>query len=135
MEAASAHEEPHDERARAQEAFKIRVRAAIEERDIPSPRQTTNGDEERYANYIGSYSKGLPHNALGEVDRAAYGRLLDAARVGKAEEIEEVPLGGTVKLVNPMAGVAFDLEGADSHQLAIGPPPRGGEPDARRRHG
>jgi hypothetical protein len=28
-----------------------------------------------------------------------------------------------VKLVNPLAGVAFDLEGLDSHQLAIDPPP------------
>jgi hypothetical protein len=120
---ASAHERTERDGDRAQEAFKVRVRAAIEERDIPPPSQATNGDEERYANYIGSYSKGLPHNAFGEVDRAAYGRLLDAAREGKTEAFEEVPLGGTIKLVNPMAGVAFDLEGTDSHQLAVGPPP------------
>src|SRR2546422_10801041 len=25
--------------------------------------------------------------------------------------------------VNPQAGLAFDLEGTDSHQLAMGPPP------------
>ena len=120
---ASAHEKTGRDGDRAQEGFKIRVRAAIEERDIPPPRQATNGDEERYANYIGSYSKGLPHNSIGEVDGAAYGRLLDAAREGEAEAFEEVPLGGTIKIVNPMAGVAFDLEGMDSHQLAIGPPP------------
>jgi hypothetical protein len=39
---------------------------------------------------------------------------------------EQVPLGGgtnAVKLVNPLAGRAFDLEGTDSHKLAIGPFP------------
>ena len=33
------------------------------------------------------------------------------------------PLGGGEKLVNPLAGLAFDLEGTDSHQLAIPPFP------------
>ncbi|HEX9735062.1 MAG TPA: twin-arginine translocation signal domain-containing protein [Thermoanaerobaculia bacterium] len=32
------------------------------------PAQTCNGDEALYPNRIGSYSKGLPHNAIGEVD-------------------------------------------------------------------
>jgi len=65
----------------------------------------------------------LPHKSIGEVDKTSYERLLDAARDGTAAGFENVPLGGTVKLVNPLAGVAFDMEGRDSHQLAIGPPP------------
>ena len=39
---------------------------------------------------------------------------------------EQVPLGGgtnAVKLVDPLAGRALDLEGTDSHKLAIGPFP------------
>ncbi len=32
-------------------------------------------------------------------------------------------MGGNIPLVNPQAGLAFDLEGADSHALAIGTPP------------
>ncbi len=108
---------------RAEECFNIRREAALDERQVPTPNQVTNGDEERYANFIGSYSKGLPHNSIGEVDRTSYERLLDAAGGGTAAGFENVLLGGTVKLVNPLAGVAFDMEGRDSHQLAIGPPP------------
>jgi hypothetical protein len=108
---------------RAQEAFQIRERVAAEEREIATPTQVTNGDEKLYGNFIGNYSKGLPHNGIGEVDKAAYQQLVEAAEDGRAEAFENVPLGGTVKLANPMAGVAFDMEGTDSHQLAIGPPP------------
>ena len=108
---------------RAEECFNIRREAALDERQVPTPNQVTNGDEERYANFIGSYSKGLPHNLIGEVDRTSYELLLDAARHGTAARFENVRLGGTVKLVNPLAGVAFDMEGRDSQQLAIGPPP------------
>jgi len=122
-ELAEAGEARGGGRRRAQEAFQIRERAAAEEREIATPAQVTNGDEKRYPNFIGSYSKGLPHNGLGEVDKAAYQQLVDAAEDGRAEAFENVPLGGTVKLANPVAGVAFDLEGTDSHQLAIGPPP------------
>ena len=34
-----------------------------------------------------------------------------------------IPLGGTVPLVDPQAGLAFDSESTDSHQLAIPVPP------------
>jgi hypothetical protein len=109
---------------RAEECFNIRREAALDERQVRTPNQVTNGDEERYEkNFIGSYSKGLPHSVIGEVDRSSYEQFLEAAKDGTAAGFEDVPLGGTVKLVNPMAGVAFDLEGRDSHQLAIGPPP------------
>jgi hypothetical protein len=110
-----------DERAR--ESFEVRERAAEEERELPIPPQVPNGDEKRYRNFLGNFSKGLPHNSIGEVDRESYEQLLDAAGDGTAAAFEKVPLGGNVKLVNPMAGLAFDLEGTDSHQLAIGPPP------------
>jgi hypothetical protein len=106
-----------------QESFLIRQRASAEERKAPIPIQATNEDEERYGNFIGNYSKGLPHNTIGEVDRTAYELLLRATNQGTATAFEDVPLGGTIKLANPLAGVAFDLEGIDSHQLAIGPPP------------
>jgi hypothetical protein len=90
---------------------------------IPTPTQITNGDEQKYPNFIGNFSKRLPHNAIGEVDPGAYRLLLNAVRQGTAASFEQVPLGGIVALVNPLAGVAFDLEGTDSHQLAILPFP------------
>ena len=93
--------------------------AALHETQVPIPTQITNGDEQRYPNFVGNYSKGLPHNAIGEVDPSAYRSLLNAVRLGTAAAFERVPLGGNTLLVNPLAGVAFDLEGTDSHQLAI----------------
>ena len=38
---------------------------------------------------------------------------------------EQIQLGGTTLLIDPQAGLAYDLEGTDSHQLATGTPPDG----------
>jgi hypothetical protein len=95
------------------------VQAARAETRIPVPRQQTNGDEENYPNFIGNYHKGLPHNNIGEVDRSAYRALFNAVSRGTAAAFEQIPLGGDTLLVNPLSGLAFDLEGTDSHQLAI----------------
>ena len=104
---------------RVLDSYQNRVDAAAAEAQVPTPTQTTNGDERRYPNFIGNFSKGLPHNAVGEVDTSAYWSLVNAVRQGTAAAFEQVPLGGTIELVNPLAGVAFDLEGTNSHQLAI----------------
>jgi membrane-associated phospholipid phosphatase len=113
---------------RVVDSFQNRLDAAEAEAQVPIPQQITNGDEQTYPNFIGNYSKGLPHNNLGEVSQSAYLSLLNAVGQGTAAAFEQVPLGGTgapapVKLVNPLSGVAFDLEGTDSHQFAIPPFP------------
>jgi len=105
--------------SRVLDSYQNRVQAARAETRIPVPRQISNGDEQRYPNFIGNFSKGLPHNAIGEVDQSAYRLLLNAVREGTAAAFEQVPLGGNTSLVNPLSGLAFDLEGTDSHQLAI----------------
>jgi hypothetical protein len=106
---------------RVRDSYENREEAAREESKLPVPRQITNGDEQRYSNFIGNFSKGLPHNAIGEVDPSAYRSLLNAVRRGTAAAFEQVPLGGNppTPLVNPLAGLAFDLEGTDSHQTII----------------
>jgi membrane-associated phospholipid phosphatase len=109
---------------RVLDSYENRVRAARAETRVPVPRQITNGDERRYLSFIGNFSKGLPHNNLGEVDPAVYRSLLDAVRQGTAAAFENLTLGGNTKLVNPLAGLAFDLEGTDSHQLVIPPFPQ-----------
>src|SRR5262249_17795070 len=53
-------------RKRAKQSFNLRTSAAKAELDLPLPDHPTNGDEQLYPNKIGNYSKGLPHNALGE---------------------------------------------------------------------
>jgi len=94
------------------------VAAAEEEFEVSAVSQGGNGDESRYSDRIGSYSKGLPHNSLGEVEPGAYRRFLEAVERQSTEAFENVPLGGDQALVNPMAGVAFDLEGVDIQKLA-----------------
>src|SRR5206468_12353666 len=65
------HGEEHEdkgEHGRSAEAFRVRLQAAQAERQLPIPDHPSNGDETTYPNKIGNYSKGLPHNQLGEVD-------------------------------------------------------------------
>ena len=120
---AEAESSRREGRERAEQAFQIRRTAALAERNVPIPRHSTNGDEQLYPNKIGNYSKGLRHNSIGEVDPAAYASLLTAISSGDPTDFDAIALGGTVKLVNPQAGLAFDLEGTDSGQLSIPPSP------------
>jgi hypothetical protein len=101
------------------------VDAARLQRDAIQPDHSDNGDEDRLASKIGSYSKGLPHNEFGEVASSAYTIFRDALVRGADQgELERVPMGATSasaqrKLVDPCAGICFDLQGADSHHLAM----------------
>jgi hypothetical protein len=110
-------------RERSDRSFQLRVNAAVRERNAPIPSHINNGDETRYANFIGNYSQGLPHNTIGEVEPSAYEALLTAVTSGKPSDFANIPLGGTVKLSGPQGGLAFDLEGTDSGQLSIPPSP------------
>ncbi len=101
-------------------SYRARVRAAQLAKQRARVSHPTNGDEELYANKIACYSKGLPHNALGEVNLAAYGALLlTALESGDPADFEAVPMGLGRPLTNPQAGLAFDLEGPDSHHLEM----------------
>ena len=82
-----------------------------------------NGDEARYHNKIGTYSKGLRHDKYGEVDLASYRSLIKALTSGQQYDYEHILLGGPRKLVDPQAGIDYNLEGPDSHALAMPPPP------------
>jgi hypothetical protein len=90
---------------------------------IPPSPHPCNGDEQRYSTKIGNYSKGLPHNQLGEVDLNAYQAFIHALETGKPTNFEKIPLGGVVKLTDPQAAYAYELAGPDSHQLTLEVPP------------
>ncbi len=109
--------------ARAEKAYHTRVQAALFEKIAPRPDHRSNGDENLYANKIGSYSKGLPHNQLGEVDLAAYESLMQALRTGNPDEFEKIVIGGTLPLKNPQSGIAYEMIGADSAALTQPPAP------------
>src|SRR5687767_14049479 len=82
-----------------------------------------NNDENLYPNKLGSYSKGLPHNDDGTVDLTAYAAFLKAINSRLPADFDGIPLGGDVKLTNPQAGLAFDMEGPDAHALVQPPAP------------
>lgn len=84
-----------------------------------------NGDEALYPNRIGNFSKGLPHQANGEVVPSAYNALLTAINSGNPADFNAIPLGASPsrRLTNPQAGYAFDLEGGDAFSFILPPPP------------
>jgi hypothetical protein len=51
---------------------------------------------------------------------AAFKKAIDSA---EPADFDAIPLGGTVRLTNPQAGLAFDLEGPDAHALVQPPAP------------
>ena len=110
---------------RALASYNLRVAAAAQ--DFPLNTQhfsrPSNNDEELYPNRIGNYSKGLPHQANGEVVLSAYNSLLTALRTGDPARFEQIPLGGSRKLTSPQSGLAYDLQGKDCFSLVQPPPP------------
>ena len=108
---------------RAREAYLIRQLTAQAEAQVPVAPQQTNGDEQRYPNYIGSHTKGLAHVAPGLVNIGSYQKLLTACARQTGAAFEAVPLAGPNPMFNPMAGVAFELEGLDGHHTVTAPPP------------
>jgi membrane-associated phospholipid phosphatase len=104
---------------RRRRAYALRRSAAEYQRDEPFPAKRHSSDEELFASRIGNFTKGLPHNERGEVDPRAYEALLEACKRGDLDSFENVPMGGTAKLANPLASYAFAMEGADSHQFEL----------------
>ena len=120
--------DPQSRVQRANRAFLVRQKAALVERHAPLVKHPTNGDEQRYATRFANFGKGLPSDDFGEPTADSYDALIHALRSGDPDDFEAIPLGAISpafrrRLVNPQAAMAFDLEGADSHALAIPPAP------------
>jgi membrane-associated phospholipid phosphatase len=108
---------------RANRAYQFRHKAALDLKKMPLPPHPVNGDDGAYASFIGSYSKGLPHNALGEVTPAAYEALMHALKTGDPADFDRVPAGGTVKQTHPQSAYCYELDGVDPNCLAVPAPP------------
>jgi len=108
---------------RAEEAAEIRIEAMKADQKIPIPPHTTNGDEERYADKCGTYTKALLQDGPGRVNLNAYDSFRDALRSGNPADFENIILGGGRKLVDPQSGLAFDMEGCDSQKFGSAPAP------------
>lgn len=105
-------------------AYMCRVDAASMALQRPLIENVNNGDDDRYPTKIGSYTKALPHNQLGEVDLNAYATLQQARISQDPADFERIKLGLGRKLTSPQAGLAMDLEGPDSHHVTMPPAPR-----------
>lgn len=103
--------------------LRVRVERAKDNFDEGLAQLRHNGDEDRYPNKIGTDTRGLPHNARGEVDLQAYATLKRALATQDPADFERITLGGTRKLVNPLGTLAVNLSGLATHQLSLPPAP------------
>lgn len=102
-------------------AFRKKMHAAAQDRHVHVPHHTTNDDEAKFPTGIANYTKGFPHDQFGEVDPAVYASYQEAVRTGRRADFDALQMGGNTPLVDPQAGLAFDLEGIDVSQHAIPP--------------
>src|SRR6202521_1626331 len=122
---ARAADDDHNGRSsgneRAEKAAEIRIAAAKAERRVPTPPHTTNSDEERYADKCGTYTKALLQDGPGRVNLNAYQSFKTALISGNPADFENIIMGGGRQLVDPQAGLAFDMEGCDSQKFGSAP--------------
>jgi hypothetical protein len=108
---------------RSDKCCNIRTAAAVFHKSLGEQAHPKNGDERLYPGGAASFSKSLLHDSRGEPLPGMYARLVRALESGSFGELESVVLGGPMKLSNPLAQNAFELEGPDSHQLGMAAPP------------
>src|SRR5215831_10228883 len=108
---------------RVRRCFAIRLAAANQEARIAVPPQTTNGDEQRYDDKCGTYSKGILQAGIGLVNLNAFQTFKRALNSGNPVDFENIIMGGTRTLNGPQGGLAFGLEGSDAAQFGNAPCP------------
>jgi hypothetical protein len=99
------------------EAFELRVAEAIEDARVPPARKLDNGDEARYPDKAGTYTKGLLHDDFGRVDPRAYQTFKTALNSGEFSDFQRIIMGGTRTLNGPQGGLAFCLDALDNAQF------------------
>ena len=84
--------------------------------------QQNNGDEDLYASRIGSFSKGLQHDAIGEVNAADFDVFRQALDTGDFAALDTITIGPR-RLANPRGGIVFPLQGGDPISMGMPPAP------------
>jgi hypothetical protein len=108
---------------RLRRCFAIRLGTANDEAHIPAAPQTTNGDEERYPDKCGSYSKAILQDGIGLVNLNAFQSFKRALNSENPTDFENITMGGTRALNGPQGGLAVGLEGSDGVQFGNAPCP------------
>ena len=93
------------------------------EMDTPDglAKQRRNRDE-RSLRGIASFTKGLPHNDLGEVRSKLFKKFVKILKEQNFRELDNLNIG-TRPLENPQASRALCTQGVDSHLLSMPPAP------------
>ena len=103
--------------SRVMEAFELRVAEATQDAGVPPAINLNNGDEARYADKGGTYTKGLPHDPFGRVDLRAYQTFKTALNSGEFSDFQKIIMGGTRTLNGPQGGLCFCLDALDNSQF------------------
>ncbi|MSO19368.1 MAG: phosphoesterase [Acidobacteria bacterium] len=120
---AAASASPREQRRQA--ALKLRSECAQMQFDETRAPSTNNGDETRYPDKRGNFTKSLPHNDTGEVDPKAYDEFLSILQSGDAARFEQFPRDAqaNAKLSSPISAYAYEIVGADAQSVPLPPPP------------
>jgi len=119
---------PYGSRARAAASFEYREDTAESEK-INVGVLPDNGDAQRFTDFSGNWSKCLKHDGMGVPNAASWSSMAHALRSGRFQDFENIMMGtpgghGPNSTLNgPQGGLAFDLEGLDSHATVIPPAP------------
>ncbi|MEM9944908.1 MAG: phosphatidic acid phosphatase [Cyanobacteria bacterium P01_D01_bin.36] len=102
----------------------------IAESEFETTVPPANGDEQDFAKAktkrvgFASFTKALPHDDKGQVDKKAFDKFLAAVESGTQTDFNKVPLGGKRKLVNPLNAYSYQLIGNDSNGARMAPAPK-----------
>jgi hypothetical protein len=103
--------------ARVIKAFELRMSEATQDALVPPAINVNNGDQARYPDKGGTFTKALPHDSFGRVDLDAFETFTTALASGEFSDFENTTMGGTRTLNGPQGGLAFDLEALDNVQF------------------
>lgn len=107
---------PPASNARVAAAFNLRTTEAMRDAAAPVAANVNNGDEALYPDKGGTFTKGLPHDAFGRVDLAAFATFKTALTSGRYSDFEKIVMGGTRTLNGPQGGLAYHLDTLDPVQ-------------------
>lgn len=112
---------------RQEQVYKLRKDVAQYYKDLPLVPNVSNGDDARYANRLASFTKGMPHNSLGEVDLTAYSIYTHAIDTGNWELMKQIPMGNpnpnraTFRNISSLWSI--DYFGPDAQNVPLPPAP------------
>jgi len=104
----------------------IRTTTATQQAAQPLAIQLNNGDEQRFADKRGSFSKSLKTKDDGLVYVPAFNQMVCALQTGNPYDFNKITMGTSPvdrRLANPQAAFAYNLAGPDSWLYTMPPTP------------